>query len=79
MRWVTRTMAVHVESLCWPEHQDGEEVGARNESDDQREAENARLLTKALGKHRILRPISLPENEGSDENKAQDEWCQDVC
>lgn len=72
-------MTVYIESLRWPEHENGEEVGARNESDDEREAKNARLLTKAFGKHWILRAVSLPKDECSDENEAQDEWCQNMC
>lgn len=39
-----RIMSVYIECLSRPEHENGEEVSARNESDDERETENARFL-----------------------------------
>lgn len=63
-------MAVHVKCLRWPEHKDREEIGARDEGDDKRETEDARLLAQALGEHGVLCAIGLPEDEDYEESGA---------
>lgn len=62
-------MAVHVECLCRPEHEDREEVRARDEGDDEGQAENTRLLAQSLGEHGVL-CVSLPDDEGDEEDCA---------
>ena len=72
-------VSVHIERLRRPEHEDREEVGARDECNDERKTENARLLTQTFGEHGVLCAVCLPPDEGDDENSTQDEWCEDMC
>ena len=56
-------MTIHIESLSRPEHDDREEVGARDEGDDECESKNPGCLLQAGREHRILCTINLPEAE----------------
>jgi hypothetical protein len=56
-------MAVYVERLCGPEHDNREEVRAGDEGDYKRQPENARLLLQAAWKYRIVCTVDLPEGE----------------
>jgi len=58
-------LTIDVECLCGPEEQDGEEVGARDEGDDEGQDEDARVLLQASWKHRELGKFPFPDKEGS--------------
>ena len=62
-------VAVDVEGLCGPEHDDGEEVGAGDEGNDQRQGQNARLLLQAGRKHGEFGKLDFPDGE-------EDEGCR---
>lgn len=47
-------MAVHVECLRGPEHQNGEEVGSTDEGDHQSQAKHSWILLQTLREHGIL-------------------------
>ena len=66
-------MAVDVEGLSRPEHEDREEVSTGDEGDDERKTQNARLVSQALGEHGMLCAIGLPKDERDDEHSAKDE------
>jgi hypothetical protein len=65
-----RVVSVDVESLRRPEHEDGEEVGAGDERDDERETKDPRFLTQTLGEHWVLRAICFPQDKCDDESGA---------
>ena len=60
-------VAVDVEGLRGPEEEDGEEVGARDEGDDERQGEDAGVLLQARWEHGVLRTVDLPDAEASKE------------
>ena len=62
-----RVLTIDVECLCGPEKQDGEEVGSRDEGDDQRQDEDARILFETSGKHGKLGEFPFPDEEGCDQ------------
>lgn len=64
--------------LCWPEHENGEEVGPGDEGDDQSQAENTRVLAQTPGEHRVFCTICLPQNEGDEEDEAENERSENV-
>lgn len=51
------------ESLGRPEHDDGEEIGAGDECDDQSESKNSRCLLESRGEHRMLCSVDFPETK----------------
>ena len=69
-------MAVNVESLCGPEHEDGEEVGAADEGDDQCQSQDAWILPQSLWEHRVLGAIRFPDAKGDEQDYTEDERCQ---
>jgi hypothetical protein len=71
-------MTVNVESLSRPEHENREEVGTGNESDDQGEDEGALLLANPAREHGICGIVDLPENEAGEDENSQDERHKDV-
>lgn len=73
-----RVMAVHVESLRGPEHDDREEVGARDEGDDQGQGQNARFLLQARWEHGKFGPLDFPNGKGDAECSSEEERDEDV-
>lgn len=47
-------MAVDVERLSGPEHQDGEEIGSADKGDDQRQTQHTRILLQTFREHWVL-------------------------
>lgn len=66
-------MAVHIEGLSGPEHEDAEEVGAADEGDDERQGEDAGVLSQTFREHGVLCAIGFPQEETDDQDHAQDE------
>ena len=73
-----RVVSIHVERLGRPEHEDGEEIGARDEGDDECEREDARLLAQTLGEHGVLCTVYFPEDEGYQEDGTKDKRHKNV-
>jgi hypothetical protein len=71
-------MSVNIECLRGPEHQYREEVRSRDEGDDERQAEDAGLLSQSLWEHGMFRAPALPNNERNNQDHAQDERRKDV-
>lgn len=57
-------MSVGVVRLSWPEEQDGEEVGSRDEGYDQGKKQDSWLFCNGSGKHWIWRKFPLIDTEG---------------
>jgi len=74
--WV---MAVDVERLGGPEEEDGEEVRAGDEGDDQGQDQDAWILTDALGKHGEFGEFPFPDAEDDEEDEAENQWDESVC
>ena len=66
-------VAVDVESLRRPEHDNGEEVGARNKGDDERENKCAWRLLDACWEHGVFGKLCFPEYKASQQDDAEDE------
>lgn len=60
-----RIVAVHVVTLGGPKHDNGEEVRAGDEGDDESEQEDSRLLSNPSRKHRVLGEELLVKAEGN--------------
>ena len=73
--WV---VAVDVEGLGGPEEEDGEEVCARDECDDECQGEDSRVFLKAGGEHRVFCAIYFPKAEGDQEDRSDKEWDKSV-
>lgn len=71
-------MVVHVEGFRGPEHEHGEEVCARNESDDQSQTQSARFLLYPCREHGILGAINLPKSEGHKQKETNNQWCENM-
>jgi hypothetical protein len=65
-------MTVDIESLSRPEHDDGEEICSRNESNDQSQCEDTRFLLEPGREHGMLCAVNLPETEGDYEEEANE-------
>lgn len=72
-------MAVNVERLRWPKHEDREEVGSGNKSNDEGQTKNPGLLAKTLGEHGMFGSVSFPEDKGDKERDTQDQGREYVC
>ena len=72
---VDRIVAVDVERLGGPEHENGEEVGSAHEGDDQRQGEHTGVLAETLGEHGVLR-VAFPDHKGDQHDGAQEEGNQ---
>jgi hypothetical protein len=71
-------MAVDVESLCWPEHDDGEKVGAGDEGDEQGQGQDERFLLKTGREHGKFGTLDFPDGEGDAECSSEEEGDEDV-
>ena len=65
-------MTIDVECLRRPEHDDGEEIGTRNERDNKRQSEDAWLLLEARREHGEFRALHLPDSKGDKECDTQE-------
>ncbi|KAK0888204.1 hypothetical protein LTR57_025553, partial [Friedmanniomyces endolithicus] len=72
--WV---VAIDVESLSRPEHQNRKEVGSGDEGDDEGQAKDARILSRTLREDGMLRKFGLPQEETHQQDDAEDERCKD--
>lgn len=75
---VDGVVSIHIERLRRPEHQDGEEVAAGDESDDQRQAQGARLLLQSRWEDRVASAVDLPEAERDENDKPENEGGENV-
>lgn len=66
-------VSVDVEGLRRPEHDDAEEVGARDGRDDQRERQDAGFLLHARREHGELGELDLPDGEQDEEEHGADD------
>jgi hypothetical protein len=71
-------MAVDVESLCWPEHDHGKEVGAGDKGDDQGQSQNARFLLEARWEHGEFGAFNFPDGKGNTECGSEEQGDEDV-
>ena len=72
-------VAINVEGLSRPEHDDGEEVGAGDEGDDQSQGENSRFLLQTRWEHGEFGEFDLPDREGDEkQEEAEQQWYQYV-
>jgi hypothetical protein len=71
-------MTVDVEGLCWPEHDDGEKVGAGDEGDDQSQGQDERFLLKTRWEHGEFGTLYFPDGEGGAESSSEEEGDEDV-
>lgn len=71
-------MAINIECLGWPEHNNGEEIGAGNERDNKRKSENARLLLETRGEYGVVCPINFPEAKSNEQNEPNNQWGKDM-
>lgn len=55
-----RIMAIYIESLRRPEHDDGEKVGTANGGDDEREDKDSGFLLQPSWEHGMLGTVCLP-------------------
>lgn len=71
-------MAVDVEGLCGPEQQNREEVGTRDEGDDEGESQDTGLFPEARWEHWEFGTVDLPEAEGNQQDRSKNEWHKGV-
>ena len=72
-------MAINVEGLSGPEHDDGEEVCAGDEGDDQSQGENPRFLLQTRWEHGEFGEFDLPDREGDEkQDETEEQWYQYV-
>lgn len=64
-------MAVNVEGLAGPEHEDAKEVGAGYEGDDEGEGEDSRVLLEPSGDHGVFGELGFPDAKGDQEESTQ--------
>lgn len=67
-----RVLTVNAEGLAGPEHEDGEEVGAGHECDDEGQGEDSRVLLEPGGEHGKFGKSAFPDAEGNQEDDTQD-------
>ncbi len=65
-------LAVNVERLRGPKHENGEEVCAGDESDDESQGENTRILLETGGEHGEFGKLGFPHTEGDEEKGTED-------
>lgn len=66
-------LSVHVESLRWPEHDDGEEIGTRDERNYQSKCQDSGVLTKPAWEHGVLGKLDFPDGKEDKEHGSDDE------
>ena len=71
-------VTVDIEGLGRPEHEDGKEVGAGDEGDDESEDERPRRLLDASRKHGILGKLHLPDHKRSQQDHTNDEGSENM-
>lgn len=73
--WV---MAINIESLGGPEHEDGEEICAGDEGDDESQGESTRILLESRWEHGEFGKLGFPDAERPKEGNSEDERNKDV-
>ncbi len=66
-------VAVDVEGLGGPKQEHREEIGARDEGNDEGQDQIPPRLAETVGQHRVLGAVGLPQTEADDEEDAQQE------
>ena len=74
-----RILTVDVESLCWPEQENGKKVGTGDEGNDKRKNQDSRALLEAAGEHWKFCEFPLPDEKCSNECGSNKKWCKNVC
>ena len=72
-------MAIDVEGLRGPEHQEGEEIGSRDKCDDECQRQDAGILLQPGREHRVFGSEDLPEPEGNQKSSSNQQWDQGMC
>ena len=72
-------MAIDVEGLSGPEHQEGEEIGPRDEGDEQCQRQNPRILLQSSWEHGERGKPSFPDEEADEEHNSDDDGSNYVC
>lgn len=67
-------MAIYIERLGRPEHENGEEVCARDECDDEGENESTRLLVETLWEDGVFGVVCFPDDKGNHEDDTNNQW-----
>jgi hypothetical protein len=75
LNWV---MAINVESLRWPEHDDGEEIRPGDECDNERKGKDPGFLLQAWWEDGIVGPVYLPETKSNQEGETEYQWDKNV-
>ena len=73
-----RVLAVDIERLCGPEKQDGKEVCAGYEGDDQSKTQDPRTLLQAGWEHGVLGEFGFPDEESHNKEEANEEGGESV-
>jgi hypothetical protein len=73
-----RVVAVDIERLCRPEHDDRDEIGTGNKRDDKGENQDARFLLQSRWEDGVLSPINFPKNKANEDEESNDERNEDV-
>lgn len=68
-----RILAIDVECLGRPKHDNREKVGSRDERNEQCESQDSRLLLDTRRKDRVFCAVHFPESKGDHEEKANDQ------
>jgi len=71
-------LTVHIEGLGRPEEQDGEEVGAGDECDDEGQDQDTGCLLQAGREHGEFGEFGFPDTEGDEHEEADEEGYEDV-
>lgn len=71
-------MAVDVEGLSRPEHDDREEVGAGDEGDDQSQGQDARILLQASWEHGEFGTFDFPDAQDNESCSAKEKGNEDM-
>lgn len=71
-------VVIDVEGLGGPEHDDGEEVGAGDEGDDERQSQRARFLLQPRREDGVFGAVDLPETKGNQEDCTENQWDEDM-
>lgn len=71
-------MTIDIEGFRRPEHDYGEKVGTRDESDDEGETQDPRLLLETRRENGVFSAINFPESESNEQKKSDDQRCQNM-
>lgn len=70
-----RSFTVNAVILRWPKQENGKEVGATEECDDEYDDHGLFVLAKQLARHHWMsRKSRFPDEEGNNKDNSYDEW-----